>query len=181
MSEEDAAAEEDVGRARGEAVDAVDERGVEALAAELVDELVVVDLAADLGGDLPWSHLLLVILSLVFVFLLFRFFSLLLHGLFSVFSLSLFPSLVAALLPLSAQPLLCTVNTKVGIVSFRFVSFCPVFSFLSPRALSLSPPNDHAFWLLRIWEVVLCFMFFSFSFSFWEVFLLFLVSYFLEK
>ena len=49
VSEEDAAAEEDVSGARGEALDALDERVVEPLAAEAVDELVVVDLAAVFG------------------------------------------------------------------------------------------------------------------------------------
>lgn len=59
MSEEDAAAEEDVRLARGESLNAIDERLVEPLAAELVDELVVIDFAAVFGGDFPWVHHLL--------------------------------------------------------------------------------------------------------------------------
>ena len=70
MGEEDVAAEEDVGRARGEAADAVDERWIDSLAAELVDELVVVDFAAFLGLDLPWIHNLLLFFFFVFFVLL---------------------------------------------------------------------------------------------------------------
>lgn len=53
VSEEDAAAEEDVGRAGGEAVDAIDQGPVEPLAPELVDQLVVVYLPR----HLPRVHL----------------------------------------------------------------------------------------------------------------------------
>ena len=63
VGEEDAAAEEDVGRAAGETRDAVDEGLVEALAAELVDELVVVDFAALLGRDFPRRHDLFLLLN----------------------------------------------------------------------------------------------------------------------
>ena len=61
VGEEEAPAEEDVRRAAGEARDAVDERGVEALAAELVHELVVVDAALP-RRHLPWVHHLLLLL-----------------------------------------------------------------------------------------------------------------------
>ena len=59
MYEEDAAAEEDVRLARSEPFNAIDQRLVESLASELVDELVVVDFAAVFGGDFPWVHHLL--------------------------------------------------------------------------------------------------------------------------
>lgn len=65
MGEEDAAAEEDVGRATGEACDAVDEGLVEALAAKLVDELVVIDFAALLSRNFPRRHDLVLLLVIV--------------------------------------------------------------------------------------------------------------------
>nr|GMC66602.1 hypothetical protein Iba_chr02eCG7230 [Ipomoea batatas] len=49
MSEEDAAAEENVGLAAGESLHAVNEGLFQPLAAELVNQLVVVDFAAVLG------------------------------------------------------------------------------------------------------------------------------------
>lgn len=65
VGEEDATAEEDVGRAAGEARDAVDEGLVEALAAELVDELVVVDFSALLSCYFPRRHDLVLLVSVV--------------------------------------------------------------------------------------------------------------------
>ena len=59
VCEEYAAAEEDVGLTRSEPLNAIDQRIVESLAAELVYELVVVDFAAVFGGDFPWIHHLL--------------------------------------------------------------------------------------------------------------------------
>lgn len=64
MGEEEAAAEEAVRGAGGEAGDAGDERVVEALAAELVDELVVVDPAFP-RRHLPRVHHLLLLLPLL--------------------------------------------------------------------------------------------------------------------
>ena len=49
MGEEDAASEEHVGAVRGEALNAVNECLVKPLAAELLDELVIVDLASFFG------------------------------------------------------------------------------------------------------------------------------------
>lgn len=63
MGEEDAAAEEYVGWAAGEALDALDEVSAESLAAELLDELVVVNLIAILGRHLPRVHHLRILLS----------------------------------------------------------------------------------------------------------------------
>ena len=49
MGEEDATAEEDVRRTRSEALDAVDEGLIKPLAAEFVNELVVIDLSPVFG------------------------------------------------------------------------------------------------------------------------------------
>jgi hypothetical protein len=54
VGEEDATAEEDVGRATGEAVDTVNKCLVESLTAEFVDKFVIINLAAVFGGDFPW-------------------------------------------------------------------------------------------------------------------------------
>ena len=62
VSEEDATAEENVRRTRGEAMDSVDVGLVESLATELVDELVVVYFASVFGRYLPWIHYLLLLL-----------------------------------------------------------------------------------------------------------------------
>lgn len=64
VGEEDAAAEEDVGGAASEALDAADEVGGDPSAAELVHQLVVVDAAAaGLPRHLPRRHVLLLLVA----------------------------------------------------------------------------------------------------------------------
>lgn len=71
MGEEGAAAEENVGAARGEVLDTVNERLVEPLTAELLDELVVVNLASFFGRNFPWIHnLFFFFFFLFFLFIL---------------------------------------------------------------------------------------------------------------
>lgn len=65
VGEEDAAAEEDVRRAAGEAGNAVDEGLVQALAAELVDQLIVINFASLFGRHLPRRHDLVLLLVLL--------------------------------------------------------------------------------------------------------------------
>lgn len=59
MSEKDVATEEDMSRLRSEFLNALNERLIDSLATETVDEFVVIDFTS-VASNFPWSdHLLL--------------------------------------------------------------------------------------------------------------------------
>lgn len=67
VSEEDVATEEDMSGLRSEFLNALNERLIDSLTTETVDEFVVIDFAS-VAGNFPWSHHLLLFAGIVVSF-----------------------------------------------------------------------------------------------------------------